>query len=159
MEQKSEIQTIISLKEITRETVRQVCSLSSTLSAEQRNMVADNAISIAEAYFCDQAWFRAIYAGEEPVGFVMLHLGEDDDAEPDDYNGIFLWRFMISGPHQGKGYGRQVIQLIKDYVKARGKNELMTSYTEPGAAGFYQKMGFVPTGNIWDEEVETLLQF
>ena len=100
----------ISLREITADTVRQICKLSDTLSPGQRKMVADNAVSIAQAYFCDKAWFRAIYAAEEPIGFVMLHMGGDDIEE--GYNGVFLWRYMISGPYQGKGYGKRVINGI-----------------------------------------------
>lgn len=149
----------ISLKEVTAETVRQICALSDTLAPTQRKMVADNAVSIAEAYFCDKAWFRAIYAGDEPVGFVMLHLGGDTQAE-DDYTGVYLWRFMIAGPHQGKGYGKQAIELIKEYLRDQGVYEMMTSYvlTDGGAAGFYHHLGFVPTGKICEGEVEALLK-
>lgn len=147
----------ISLREITADTVRQICDLSDTLSPEQRKMVADNAVSIAQAYFCDKAWFRAIYAAEEPIGFVMLHMGGDDIEE--DYKGVFLWRFMISGPYQGRGYGKQVIELLKDHLRKQGIYELMTSYTDTGPAGFYHKMGFIPTGKISEGEAETLLKF
>ncbi len=150
----------VCLKEVTAETVRQICALSDTLIPAQRKMVADNAISIAEAYFCDKAWFRAIYAGDEPVGFVMLHLGGDSE-EDDDYHGVFLWRFMIAGPHQGKGYGKQAVGLIKEHLRSQGICELMTSYVvmEDGAAGFYHKLGFVPTGKMQEGEAETLLRF
>ncbi len=63
----------ISLRAITKDNLRQILDLS--VSHEQRHFVATNAISIAQAYFDrDVAWFRAIYAGETAVGFVMLHL-------------------------------------------------------------------------------------
>lgn len=151
----------ISLQEVNADTVRQICNLSKTLTPEQRNMVADNAESIAEAYFCDKAWFRAIYAGEEPVGFVMLHMGGDSGDEEDDYNGVFLWRFMIAGQHQGRGYGKQVIKTLVKYLKDRGVNELMTSYVmaEGSPGEFYRKLGFVPTGKVYDGEAATLLKF
>jgi len=147
----------ISLREINADTVRAVCNLSETLTSEQRNMVADNAVSIAQAYFCNQAWFRAIYADQELIGFVMLHMGGDDIEE--DYKGVYLWRFMLAGPHQGKGYGKQVIELLKGHLRNQGFHELMTSYTDPGPAVFYQKLGFVPTGKIYDDEIESLLKF
>jgi diamine N-acetyltransferase len=150
----------IHLKEITAETVRQICALSTKLAPAQRRMVADNAVSIAEAYFCEKAWFRAIYAGDEPVGFVMLHLGGDAEEEG-EYDGVFLWRFMIAGPHQGKGYGKKAVERIKEHLRGQGIRELMTSYmdTEGGAAGFYQSMGFVPTGKMHGGEAETFLKF
>ena len=142
-------EAVVRLVEITAETVRAVCKLSDTLSEQQQRMVADNAVSIAQAHFSDKAWFRAIYAGQEPVGFIMLH----DDAEAEEY---FLWRLMVAGPHQGKGYGRRAIALLSEYVRTRpGAVELLASYVpiEGGPEGFYRKLGFAPTGQVMEGEV------
>ena len=139
----------VSLREITSETVIQICKLSDTHSEQEQKMVAPNAISIAQAHFSDKAWFRAIYADEMAVGFVMLY----DDSENPEY---FLWRLMIAGPYQGKGYGRKAIELLVEYVKMRpGARELSTSYVpiEGGPEGFYRKMGFEPTGEVDDGEI------
>jgi hypothetical protein len=54
----------ISLKEITRATLREICRLD---AGDGRRQVAPNALSIAEASFHDEAWFRAIYDDETPV--------------------------------------------------------------------------------------------
>ena len=67
----------VSLREVTAETVTQVCRLSGTLKPPKSNFVASNAVSIAQAHFSETAWFRAVYADETPVGFVML----DDKPE------------------------------------------------------------------------------
>ena len=139
----------VSLREITSETVIQICKLSDTLSEQEQKMVAPNAISIAQAHFSDKAWFRAIYADEMAVGFIMLY----DDSENPEY---FLWRLMIAGPYQGKGYGRKAIELLVEYVKTRPRaRELSTSYVpiEGGPEGFYRKMGFEPTGEVDDGEI------
>jgi diamine N-acetyltransferase len=147
--QENDHNTEISLREITSETVVQICKLSDTLSEQEQQMVAPNAISIAQAHFSDKAWFRAIYADEMAVGFIMLY----DDSENPEY---FLWRLMIAGPYQGKGYGRKAIELLVEYVKTRpGARELSTSYVpiEGGPEGFYRKMGFEPTGEIDDGEI------
>ena len=139
----------VSLREITSETVVQICKLSDTLSEQQQKMVAPNAISIAQAHFSDKAWFRAIYADETAVGFIMLY----DDSENPEY---FLWRLMIAGPYQGKGYGRKATELLVEYVKTRpGARELWTSYVpiEGGPERFYRKMGFEPTGEVDDGEI------
>ena len=74
----------VSLREVNADTIGAVCGLSNTLTEPKKNFVANNAFSIAQAYFEPKAWFRAIYADEEPVGFVMLH----NDAEKSEY---FLW--------------------------------------------------------------------
>ena len=139
----------VSLREITGETVIQICKLSDTLSEQQQKMVAPNAISIAQAHFSDKAWFRAIYADDTPVGFIMLY----DDSEKAEY---FLWRLMIAGPYQGKGYGHKAIALLVAYVKTRpGASELLASYvpTEGGPEEFYRKLGFEPTGQVDHGEV------
>lgn len=123
----------ITLRRISALTVCDVCELSETLSDEQRNMVADNGTSIAEAHFSENAWFRAVYADETLIGFIMLHEGSDWD-DGIDCPGVYLWRFMIARPFQGKGYGKQAIALVVRDLKARGLHELYTSYGQGPAA-------------------------
>lgn len=139
----------VSLREITAETVRAVCNLSDTLPPAQQKMVAPNAVSIAQAHFNENAWFRAIYAGEALVGFIMLY----DDPDKHEY---FLWRLMVAGPYQGMGYGRRALELLIEYVRTRpGAQVLRTSYVpvEGGPEGFYRKLGFEPTGEVEDGEM------
>jgi len=139
----------VSLREITGETVRRICRLSDTLTPPKKYMVAPNAASIAEAYFQPKAWFRAIYADETPVGFVMLY---DDSDEPE----YFLWRFMIGAPFQGRGYGAQAIQRLVEYVRTRpGAKELLVScgQGEGSPEGFYMKQGFLHTGQVLEDEI------
>jgi hypothetical protein len=90
---------------ITARTVHQICQLSETLAPVQRRMVADNALSIAEAHFSEQAWLRAIYADETPVGFIMTHTGSDYD-DGIDCPGVFLWRLIIAVLPEVKGMAR-----------------------------------------------------
>jgi len=144
-------QSIVTLQEITAETVRTICSLSVTET--QKNFVAPNAISISQAHFEPKAWFRAIYADDTPVGFVMLF----DNPDKPIY---FLWRFMIDARYQKMGFGRQAIQLLIDYVHTRPlATELLVSYVpeEGGPGPFYHKLGFAPTGEMEGiEEVASL---
>ena len=142
-------QATVSLREITEETVREVCNLSDTLTPPRKFMVAPNALSIAQAHFTDNAWFRAIYADETPVGFLMLY----DDPQEAEY---FLWRLMIAGPHHGKGFGRRAIGLLIDHVRTRpGATVLETSCGQgPGSPeGFYRKLGFERNGQVYGKEV------
>jgi diamine N-acetyltransferase len=146
---KVETQAVISLREVTSETVRQVCKLSDTLSPSQQKMVASNAYSIAQAHFEKHAWFRAVYAEDDPVGFVMLY----NDPEADH---VYLWRFMIAGPHQKKGYGRHALQLVFEHALSRpNAHSIKASYVpaEGGAGPFYRKLGFEPTGEMDGEEI------
>jgi len=137
----------VELREVTGDTVREICRLS--VAPGQENFVAPNAVSIAEAYFEPNAWFRAIYADDVPVGFIML----EDDAATGEYD---LWRLMIADGFQGKGYGRRAVELLIEYVRTRpGASALMTSWV-PGDGTpepFYLKLGFVPTGEVDDGEI------
>jgi diamine N-acetyltransferase len=136
----------VHLREVTRETLRAILSLQ--VHDEQRQFVANNANSIAEAYFTKEAWFRAIYAGDTPVGFVMLYL-EPEQAE------YFLWRYMIDARYQGRGYGRAALQQVIDYVKTLPNARALTlSYHKATGdpEGFYRKLGFEPTGEMMEDE-------
>ncbi|MCW3465055.1 GNAT family N-acetyltransferase [Chitinophaga nivalis] len=150
----------VSLRRITIENVETICDLSSTLSPEQRKMVADNGESIAVAHYSEDAWFRAIYADDTPAGFIMLHTSADW-SDGIDFSGIFLWRLMIAGPHQGKGYGKKAIGLVLRNLAARGIWELYTSCGEgPGSPlAFYRQLGFEPTGDYYGDELELRLCF
>ncbi len=140
----------VSLREISRESLRKICGLSDTLEPPQSEAVAPNVDSIAEASFSSSAWPRAVYAAEIPVGFVMLN----DQPEIPKY---FLWRFMIAAPHQGKGFGRQAIAQLIDYVKTRpGADTLLVSCVEGEGSpeGFYVTVGFKRTGEKHGSEIE-----
>lgn len=138
----------VTLQPITEDTVWGICQLSDTLTEPRKYFVATNAVSLAQAHFNKHAWFRAIYAGKAPVGFMMI---VDDDETPE----YFLWRFMIAGPYQGRGYGRQAIQRLVEYVRTRpAASELLVSCGEGQGSPkeFYLKQGFVPTGEMEDDE-------
>lgn len=144
---------------ITVTTMNQICDLSETLSPAQRTMVADNVRSIAEAHFSESVWMRAIYADETPIGFIMTHTGSDYE-DGIDCPGVFLWRFMIAGPYQGKGYGRRALEKLILHLKAMGVPQLYTScgQGEGSPEGFYRKLGFTPTGGHYDHEIELVLR-
>ncbi|AFY99417.1 GNAT family N-acetyltransferase [Calothrix sp. PCC 6303] len=137
----SESNIEVTLREITKDNWRDILRLK--VAPYQEQFVASNAMSIAEAHFNPEvAWFRAIYAGDVPVGFLML----EDDVVRQEY---FLWRFMIDEQYQGRGYGRKALELFFAHVKTRpGADAIETSCVPAkGSPGlFYEKMGFVYTG-------------
>jgi len=140
--------SIISLREVTADTVRAILKLE--VSEEQKHFVAPNAVSIAQAYFETKAWFRAIYADETPVGFLMLY---DDPEEPN----YFLWRYMIDAHYQKLGFGKRAMDLLLDYVRNRPGARELTLSCHPGEDGpepFYRHYGFTRTGNWLGDEAE-----
>jgi diamine N-acetyltransferase len=151
--------SVVTLREITEDTLRPILNLSKTLTDLQRTHVADNAVSIAEAHFSKHAWFRAIYADETPVGFLMLYIGPDDE-QPGEPTVWFLWRFMIAGPYQKMGYGRRALEQVFDTVRAQGATEFITSCVpgENGPEGFYRRLGFAANGKWYDDELGLVLK-
>ena len=140
----------VTLREITRLKVR----------PEQERYIASDADSIAEAHYYQQAWIRAIYADDTPVGFVMLH-DENLRDDPEKKDSYALWRFMIDAAHQGKGYATRAMRLVIGHVKANpNATELLTSYVpgEGSPEGFYRKMGFEHTGGEINGETEVRLK-
>jgi diamine N-acetyltransferase len=97
-------------------------------------------------------WFRAIYAGERPVGFVMLSYNVPL-GHPDYPWRYYLWRILIDAGDQRRGYGRAAMALVIDHVRrGPGATELFTS-VQPGAPlPFYGALGFEPTGEWFDGE-------
>ena len=134
----------IHLREVTRDTVSAVCKLD---AGDDHKQVAPNAVSIAQAHFQGEAWFRAVYDDDRLVGFVMLYdptLVEQAD-EPD----FFLWRLMIDKSHQGKGHGRAAVEALVDHVRTRpGAQRLLVSHVKgvDRLGCFYRSIGFRYTG-------------
>lgn len=150
----------VTLQEITDKNLRAVVNLSNSLDLRQKNMVASNAVSLAQALISKNAYFRAVYADETPVGFIMLEVPAEYD-KTDSEKSYFLWRFMIGTPYQKKGYGQQALQLIIDDLKHKGVAELYTSCgTGPGSPlNFYKKLGFDATGEVYSGEMLLVKKF
>lgn len=132
----------VTLRKITAKTVRTICNLS--VSEDQNGFVAPNAVSIAQAHFDKAAWFRAIYADETPIGFVML-------AEKPKRGQHYIWRFMIDAKHQGKGYGQEALELIIKHVKKDLKAKAITLSVvraKGSTEEFYKSFGFEFTGKM-----------
>ena len=107
----------VTLREITADTVRAVIKLSVT--EYQNRSVAPNAVSLAQALFAPEAWYRAIYLADEPVGFVMLSDDSLLDPVPENPE-VGVWRFMVDAKHQRKGVGRAAMLLVIEHVRRKG---------------------------------------
>jgi diamine N-acetyltransferase len=144
---------LVTLREITEETVVTIIKLA--VAESQKGFVAPNAASLAQALFSNAAWYRAIYAGEEPVGFVMLYDESLRTPRPEAPS-VGVWRFMVDERHQGRGIGRQALTRVIDHVRAKGVfTTLELSYVPgPGCPEpFYRSMGFRPTGRMEGDEI------
>jgi diamine N-acetyltransferase len=149
---------IVSLREITSATVHRVCRL--RVRPEQEHFVAANSVSLAEALFAPEAWYRAVYADEQIVGFVMLW-DDTQSQSPPARPEVCLWRLMIGAEHQGQGIGKRVLAEVIRHVHSRpGICRFYSSYV-PGELGpekFYLSLGFAPTGAV-DEDGEVVIEY
>lgn len=126
------------------------------VTPEQSQFVDGVEDSMAEAAAKPDAcpWLRAIYAGQTPVGFVMITDGVPA-GHPEFEWPYYLWRLLIDAGHQRLGYGSAALDLVVEYLGGRpGAVELVTSAV-PGQGSpmsFYERSGFYPTGGMLDRE-------
>lgn len=143
----------VTLREITADTVLDVVQLET--AEAQRRYVAPNAVSLAQALFAPEAWYRAIYCGDTLVGFVMLE-DESQRSPPPAEPEVALWRLMIDRRHQRRGLGRAAVACVIDHVRRKGGFRQLLVSVVPGEAGplpFYRALGFVPLGEGDDGEL------
>ena len=139
------------------------------VSEEQKNFVADNDISIIEAYTAitgnGYAFPFGIYDGDTPVGFLMIGFDADDywaDAPAIAKGNYNLWRLMIDKAYQGKRYGKEAVKLALEFIRTYpcGDAEYCWLSYEPEnrvAAKLYSSFGFEETGDMDGEELIAVL--
>ena len=145
------------LRAITDENRDEVVAL--RVASSQARFVGTVAAALADAQEFPEgkAWPRAIYVGDEPVGFVMLSWNVVPQP-PRVIGPWFLWKLLIDERHQSRGYGRQAVKQVAQIVRENGATELLTSCVRAadGPEAFYRRLGFTPTGEL-DENGEVIL--
>jgi diamine N-acetyltransferase len=140
---------VVTLGEITDGNREAVVAL--RVAPGQERFVSSVGESLAQAagYRHARPWYRAVFAGGEPVGFVMVSWNVEP-RPPEIIGPWFLWKLLIGERYQGRGYGAEVVRQVAELVRAEGAAELLTSYVpgEGGPAGFYERLGFAPTGEL-----------
>ena len=125
----------------------------------QRNFIASNSISLAEAYVYDKNGDfiapLAVYDKEALVGFVMIAYDQKIGISKGNY---LLFRFMIDKRFQGLGYFKSTMDAVIDFVRTEpaGKaTSLWLSYEPENnqARSCYLHYGFKETGEIIKDEI------
>jgi diamine N-acetyltransferase len=114
--------------------------------------------AIADAKACPRMW--SVHADDDLVGFVMISDGIPAEtlATDDDIIGpYYLWRLLIDERFQGHGYGAATLDAVVEYLRTRPGADVLWTSCQTGEGGplpFYERYGFVATGEIkWDEVV------
>ena len=139
------------------------------VTKKQEDFVASNAVSLAQAYDTRAEGKFAqpfgINDGETPVGFAMLgHKSIDYEGAPEiDKHSYCLWRFMIDCRYQKRGYGRDAMKLLLDYILTfpDGKEDFWsTSFVEGYdiAAKLYKEFGFEENGEKDGDETVAVMK-
>lgn len=122
------------------------------LPDHQRDYLASNVYSIAQAKYYDDYIPRGICFEGKPAGFLLY-----DKQSNDNVGEYGIYRFMVDYPQQGKGIGRRAMELLLAELKAKPDVQLITICYKPDnatAQAFYRSFGFEETG--LDEIGETI---
>jgi len=139
---------------------------------EQRNFVASNAISLAEAYDVnktrevtgkgDIAVPYAVYENDIMVGFVMYgYFPTGGDSDEDRYTDgtpcYYVWRLFVDKKHQGRGVGREILRQVMDEIKSLPYGDAQYCYAsyEPNnvaSQATFRSYGYKEDGRIVDGE-------
>lgn len=88
-----------------------------------------------------------ILDGEKVVGFFVLHSGSGASEYTTNPNAMLLRALCITSSEQGKGYGKQAMSLVGDYVKENFPeiDEVVLAVNErnDAARGIYLENGYV----------------
>lgn len=141
-------------RDITRENLSSLLRLKTR--ADQRHLVAPNAVTIAQAAYEPGSYVWGLWNDETAVGLLaMLHPGEALLEDGDDPGAAYIWRLLIDENYQGNGHGRAAIDLALAKARDWGLPTLATSVVDAGDSniGFYEHLGFRRTGRIVDGEI------
>ena len=91
-----------------------------------------------------------ILSENEPVGFFLLHSTARVKEYSDNPKAMLLTALSVNHEKQGKGYAKQGMQLLSDFVKTEFPNcdevVLVVNYKNIPAQRLYLKLGFEDTG-------------
>lgn len=157
---------MIELRKITLENRRAIFNLE--VSEEQRRFVASNLSSVASCYVLatngGHPFPFAIYADEQPVGFVMLTYGNTGYELPSIVDDSYcILRLMIDKQYQNRGYGREAMKKILEFIRTFPAGPARYCWIPYGtdnitAKKLYESFGFRDNGEICDNEPITVLQ-
>jgi diamine N-acetyltransferase len=129
---------------------------------DQTHFVASNLYSIAEAQFGFEEhghWDLypfGVYVDNQPVGFVMHGLNFSHPRFQ-----AFILRLMVDQQFQGKGYGREIMQLVLDRFREDERIKNVGISYEPEnepAQKLYASLGFVEPGEMLEDETLAVLK-
>ncbi|WDV45367.1 GNAT family N-acetyltransferase [Clostridiaceae bacterium M8S5] len=141
--------------------------ISLKLTDEQKEFIASNSFSLAEAYAHRNNPVKyypfGIYNNNKMIGFIMFEYNPfiENDADFDEPI-FYISRMMIDINHQGKGYGKEALEKALRFMKSYKQGDveaivLSCDKTNERAYKLYESYGFKFTGEI-DEDGDNYLR-
>lgn len=159
---------MLKLKKINRNNITGILKLE--VFDNQKNFVATNNSSIIEAYIAitenNDVFTFGIHKEDTPIGFLMIgfDVNSDDEGAPRIAKGNYnIWRLMIDKKFQGKGYGKEAIELALEFINTfpcGTAKYCWLSYESDNnvAQQLYKSVGFVETDERDGEEIVAILK-
>ncbi|WP_419955289.1 GNAT family N-acetyltransferase [Neobacillus niacini] len=138
---------MITLKEVNKQNWLEIVRLCSAEDQKNRvfeKTIASNCLSLAQASMEENWTVKAIYQNDIPIGFTMY-------GYSDELSGYEICRMMIDYKFQGKGFGRQALNLvIKEMVNQFKCDEIFITFVPQNekAKQLYVSAGFKDTGKV-----------
>ena len=136
-------------------------ALALAVAPAQERFVASVAESfedaVREARAVPRYW--TVNDGATVVGFVMISDGIPAGRLATDRDLVgpyFLWRLLIDRRYQRRGYGTAALDAVVEYLQHRPNADVLLVSAGQGEGSpqpFYERYGFVPTGQVVDGEV------
>jgi diamine N-acetyltransferase len=127
----------VNLQEISFENWRECVELS--VRSDQRDLICNNAESLAESGVTPGAQSLGIFVGSTMVGLVVILRSELME----------IHRFMVDHRWQGRGVGKQAIRLVLKHIQKEDPSRdivIKFLYWNNVAEKLYVSVGFVDTG-------------
>ena len=159
---------MLKLEKINRNNVAEILKLE--VFDNQKSFVATNNSSIIEAYIAitenNHVFTFGIYNDDKPVGFLMIgfDVNSDDESAPKIAKGNYnIWRLMIDKKFQGKGFGKNTMNLAIEFVNTfpcGTAKYCWLSYASDNdvARQLYKSFGFVETDEKDRDEIVGILK-
>jgi histidinol dehydrogenase len=128
-------------------------------TVEQEKFVASVPKSLAQASVRPAGRPLGLYAGGQPVGFLLLWDARRDPDLTERADQLYIWRLMIDARYQRQGHGQAAMRWLVDEARRMGVTSVGLSHVPENPVGaFYEKFGFAYTGKVNEGEHEMVLK-
>jgi len=134
---------------------------------EQEAFVSNVMETLAQAYVMSETTpttAYGVYVNDVVVGFIIYgyHTGQGLGSEIFVKNCYHIWCIIVDKNHQGKGYGRQMVEKMIAEIKTLPHDKgdyIYTSYDLGNVTSktLFDSLGFVDTGERFDDDDDEII--